>query len=157
MPSGGRGFSVPQNFQTVPGARPASHTVVTGASFPGVKRPGQEVYRPLTSLSAEVRNDWRCTGTTTIYLYDMEGVGGLTFTFALRHPTSGFLSEGQKVQRMNPTLCILILSVRRYACCAQLSVLKQPDPNILLSLITTISCTRSCISLGVYDGSMLGA
>lgn len=96
-------------------------------------------------------------GTTTIYLYGMERGGGLTFTFTPRPPTSGLLSESQKVQRMNPTLCILILSVRRYACCAHLSILKQPDPNSLLSLITTISCTRSCISLAVCDGSILEA
>ena len=72
-------------------------------------------------------------------------------------PLPCFLSESQKAQRMSPALCILVSSVRRCTCCAQLSVLKQPDPNILLPLITTISCTRSSISLGVYDESMLGA
>jgi len=93
-----------------------------------------------------------------LYLYGMEGGGGTLPLHLLQDlPLPVFLSESQKVQRMNPTLCILILSVRRYTCCAQLSVLKQPGPNNLLSLITTISCTRSCISLGVFDGSMLRA
>jgi hypothetical protein len=93
MPSEGRGFSVPPNSQTVPRARPASHTVATGGSFPGVKRPEQEVYRPLTSLSAEVRNEWRYTGTATIYLYDMEGDGGLPLHLLQDLPLPVFLSE----------------------------------------------------------------
>jgi len=95
----GKVFSVPQNFQTVPGARPASHTLFTGGSFPGVKRPGREVYRPLTPFSAEVRNEWRYTGTATIYLYGMEGEGG-AFLY-IYSKTSHFRFFCQKVKKYN--------------------------------------------------------
>jgi hypothetical protein len=42
FPTGTRNFSLHHSVQNGSGAHPASYPMVTGGSFPGVKRPGRE-------------------------------------------------------------------------------------------------------------------
>ena len=47
------GVQVFRNFQAVPGAHPASHSMGTGSSIHGVKRPGREAHHsPQSSVNS---------------------------------------------------------------------------------------------------------
>jgi hypothetical protein len=61
VPVGSTIFS-PPIVQTGSGAHPASYTMGTGGSFPGIKRPGREVDHS-TPTSAEVKKMWIYTST----------------------------------------------------------------------------------------------
>jgi hypothetical protein len=59
--------SLHHRFQTVSGAYPASYSMGTRGSFPGVKRPGREANHSPPS-TAEVKNAWSYTSTLPICL-----------------------------------------------------------------------------------------
>ena len=74
-PYGAKRMFFLQNFRTCSGNHPTSYSVGIGSSFPGLKRPGLEVYHSPQS-SAEVKNDWIYTSTICL-----PGMDGKTFTF----------------------------------------------------------------------------
>jgi hypothetical protein len=59
-PAGAENFSLHHRVKTGSGTHPASYSIGTRVSFPGVRRPGRESDHSPPS-SAEVRNEWNYT------------------------------------------------------------------------------------------------
>jgi hypothetical protein len=99
--AGVRDFSLIRNVQTDSGSHPASYSMDTGGSSPGVMRPGRQAgYSPPSST--EAKNKWTYTATPSICL---RGVRRDSFTFLPLPPASiypGFLHR---------TVCYVVNSV----------------------------------------------
>jgi hypothetical protein len=84
-----RHFSLLHDVHTDSGAHPALYSM---DSFPGVKRPGRQVYHS-PPASTEVKDEWSCTSAVPVCLH---GVDRYSFTFFLIFLSLSFLSPCMK-------------------------------------------------------------